>query len=95
MTAIATIVFTSSVYAADGINSSTGYAENYTVTGDEMLLDFDDVSWNVVNVDTESELEDALESLAQVKALSIMAKNEHEEFVAQQLLVDRSILAEQ
>lgn len=61
MTAIATIVFTSSVYAADGINSSTGYAENYTVTGDEMLLDFDDVSWNVVNVDTESELEDALE----------------------------------
>lgn len=32
--------------------------------------------------DLKVELEDALESLAQVKALSIRAKNEHEEFVA-------------
>jgi len=44
----------------DGIDSSTGYAENYVATGYEMTLDFDDVSWNVVNVDTADELEDAL-----------------------------------
>ncbi|MGJ8581757.1 MAG: hypothetical protein ACSHWR_05520, partial [Psychromonas sp.] len=61
MTAIATVVFTSGVYAADGIDSSTGYAENYATTGDEMILDFDDVSWNVINVESASELEDALE----------------------------------
>jgi len=61
ITAITTIIFTSSVYAADGINSSTGYAENYAKTGDEMILDFDDISWNVINVETTSELEDALE----------------------------------
>jgi len=43
-----------------GIDSSTGYAENYDITGDEMTLDFDRVSWNVVNVETADELEDAL-----------------------------------
>ena len=46
----------------DGLNSSTGYAENYPLTGNEMTLDFDNVSWNTVEVDTVSELESALSS---------------------------------
>jgi hypothetical protein len=48
----------------DGIVTSTGYAENYVATGYEMTLDFDDVSWNVVNVDTAEALDDALSSAA-------------------------------
>lgn len=43
-----------------GIDTPTGYAENYEITGDEMTLDFDRVSWDVVNVETAGELEDAL-----------------------------------
>ncbi|MDA7746599.1 RICIN domain-containing protein [Psychromonas sp.] len=43
-----------------GIDSSTGYAENYTLTGQEMTLDFDEISWNTVKVKTSSELEAAL-----------------------------------
>ena len=43
-----------------GIDSSTGYAENYEPSGDEMTLDFDHVSWNVVNVSTADELTSAL-----------------------------------
>ena len=43
-----------------GIDTLTGYAENYEITGDEMTLDFDRVSWRVVNVETADELEDAL-----------------------------------
>ena len=43
-----------------GIDSSTGYAENYTLTGDEMTLSFDDVSWTTIEVSSASELEDAL-----------------------------------
>ena len=46
----------------DGIDSSTGYAENYSVTGNEMTLELDNVSWNTVTVDTASELESALEN---------------------------------
>ena len=43
-----------------GIDTLTGYAENYEITGNEMTLDFDSVSWNVVEVATADELEDAL-----------------------------------
>jgi len=60
---VATIVFASNLSAntiVNGIDTSTGYAENYVTTGNEMTLDFDQVSWNVVNVDTADELEDAL-----------------------------------
>ena len=32
----------------EGIESSTGYAENYALTGNEMTLDLTSVSWNVV-----------------------------------------------
>lgn len=44
-----------------GIDTATGYAENYEITGDEMTLNFNSVSWNVVNVETADELEDALD----------------------------------
>jgi len=52
---------TSPISNSDGLDSATGYAENYAPTGKEMTLDFDSVSWNTVEVDTASELEDALE----------------------------------
>ena len=50
------------IVATKGINSSTGYAENYEVTGDEMTLDFSNVDWNVVNVTTASELKSAFKN---------------------------------
>ncbi|MDC7220577.1 MAG: hypothetical protein PQJ59_11645 [Spirochaetales bacterium] len=46
----------------DGIDTSTGYAENYVATGDEMTLDFDSVTWTEVYCDTASELTSALSS---------------------------------
>jgi hypothetical protein len=54
----------SCVVKIDGIDSATGYAENYVLTGNEMTLDFDSVSWNVVKVETADELEDALDNAA-------------------------------
>lgn len=44
----------------DGIESSTGYAANYALTGDEMTLDFASVSWNIVKVNTTKALSNAL-----------------------------------
>lgn len=46
----------------DGIDTGTGYAENYVPTGSEMTRDFDSVSWNVVNCDTVSEIHAAFNS---------------------------------
>jgi len=46
--------------SSQGIDSSTGYADNYTLTGKEMTLNFDNVSWNTIKVKTANELEDAL-----------------------------------
>jgi len=61
MLSMATLFFTASVFASTkGIDSSTGYASSYNPTGKEMTLDFDSVSWNVVNVSSASELKSAL-----------------------------------
>lgn len=48
----------------EGIESSTGYAANYALTGNEMTLDFASVSWNVVKVSTAKELSNALSKAA-------------------------------
>jgi len=48
----------------EGIESSTGYAENYALTGNEMTLDLTSVSWNVVKVSTSKELSSALSKAA-------------------------------
>jgi len=53
-------VYGTSANASDGLDPSTGYAENYAVTGKEMTLDFASVSWNTVNVNNASQLQDAL-----------------------------------
>ena len=53
-------IYGESESTSEGVDPSTGYAENYALTGDEMTLDFDDVSWNTVEVNTASELENAL-----------------------------------
>ncbi|WP_435236773.1 right-handed parallel beta-helix repeat-containing protein [Psychromonas sp. PT13] len=50
----------SSVFAQDGINDTTGYASNYTVTGNEMTMDFANIDWHVVKVNSASELKKAL-----------------------------------
>lgn len=47
-----------------GVDSATGYAENYAATGQEMTLDFSSVSWNVVNVSNAKELSSALSKAA-------------------------------
>jgi len=48
----------------NGIDSTTGYAENYVVTGNEMILDFDHVSWNIVKVSDSNELSKAFSNAA-------------------------------
>ncbi|MEL0630569.1 hypothetical protein [Psychromonas aquatilis] len=52
--------FSNAATSSSGIDSSTGYAKNYKPTGDEMILNFDKVSWNTVKVDSASELTSAL-----------------------------------
>ena len=47
-----------------GIESSTGYAENYALTGNEMILDLASVSWNVVKVNSADALSSALSNAA-------------------------------
>lgn len=64
---IALSVFVCSAASAEvikGIDTSTGYAENYTLTGQEMTLDFSSVSWNVVNVSSSKALSKALSKAA-------------------------------
>ena len=51
---------TTTAAIVEGINTSTGYAENYQLTGNEMIQDFATVSWNVVKVSTVKELSSAL-----------------------------------
>lgn len=50
------------IVPVEGIDNSTGYADNYELTGNEMTLDFNSVAWNVVNVTTATELKAALKS---------------------------------
>jgi hypothetical protein len=47
-----------------GIESTTGYAANYQLTGDEMILDLGSVSWNIVKVDSAKALSNALSNAA-------------------------------
>lgn len=47
-----------------GVEITTGYAENYVLTGQEMTLDFSKVEWNVVNVSTAKALSKALSKAA-------------------------------
>lgn len=64
---IALSVIMSSAASAEvvnGIDSTTGYAESYALTGQEMTLDFSAVSWNVVNVATSQALSTALSQAA-------------------------------
>ncbi len=49
---------------SEGIESTTGYAANYTLTGDEMTLDLNSVSWNIVKVTNSKELSKALSKAA-------------------------------
>ena len=44
----------------NGIDSSTGYAENYKETKKEMILDFTKVSWNTIKVTNADDLTTAL-----------------------------------
>jgi len=57
-------VFSVNAAIVDGIDTSTGYAENYALTGNEMTLDLTSVSWNVVKVSTSKELSSALSKAA-------------------------------
>jgi len=63
---MATVLFASNVAAENGLDSTTGYAENYVETGLEMVSDFDaddvDINWDTTTVSTSTELEDALEN---------------------------------
>ena len=56
-----------------GIESSTGYAENYVLTGDEMILDLGSVSWNIIKVKTAKELSNALSNAAAGDKIAIAA----------------------
>lgn len=53
---------TDNTVTSKGIDSSTGYAENYNVTGKEMILDFSKVSWSVIEVNSASQLTSALKN---------------------------------
>lgn len=53
---------TACIVAIEGIDNSTGYADNYVPTGNEMTLDFTNVAWNVINVTTAVELKSALKN---------------------------------
>ncbi|MCV2401601.1 hypothetical protein OFY17_01775 [Marinomonas sp. C2222] len=60
---IALSVLACSVASAEvvkGIDTTTGYAANYASTGQEMILDFSSVSWNVINVSSSKQLSKAL-----------------------------------
>lgn len=59
-------VFSTTVTAelVKGIETSTGYAANYPLTGQEMILDFNKVSWNVIKVSTAKALSEALSKAA-------------------------------
>ena len=51
---------TTSTKSSKGIDSSTGYADNYYLTKKEMTLDFDKVSWSTIEVSSANELKEAL-----------------------------------
>ena len=59
---LSVLSYSATVTAAsnNGIDSSTGYAENYQLTKNEMTLDFDKVSWDTIRVTNASELDSAL-----------------------------------
>jgi hypothetical protein len=64
---IALSVFVCSAAHAEvinGIDTETGYAASYALTGQEMTLDFASVRWNVVNVSSSQALSTALSNAA-------------------------------